>query len=109
MNRENIYSDDEPSEEEYTKLVGFLRGLATSIENKELIPEQIKVIGEFFMSYQFHVQALKDNNNDNNDTEDNNLNNTSINAGEFSKADLIKFLSMGWYIYCCILKQKSIK
>lgn len=93
MNSE-LYHDDEPTQEDYNKLTSFLRNLANSIENKELVPQQLQVITEFFMSYQFHQQSIKDNQD-----------NQPINIQEYTHDDLVKFLCMGWYIYCCILKQ----
>ena len=65
------------------KLIFFLRNLANSIESKKLLPRQIQSIGEFFMSYQFQEQAIKDN--------DNSLSN-SLN---FSSDDLLKFIILG--------------
>lgn len=91
----NLYQDDEPTHEEYNKLVVFLRNLATSIENKALVPQQLQVISEFFMSYQFHEQSIKDNQILNN-------------MNEFSQEDMLKFLCMGWYIYRCILNNNSL-
>jgi hypothetical protein len=91
----NLYHDDEPTHEEYNKLVVFLRNLATSIENKALVPQQLQVISEFFMSYQFHEQSIKDNQILNN-------------MNEFSQEDMLKFLCMGWYIYRCILNNNSL-
>jgi hypothetical protein len=91
----NLYHDDEPTNEEYNKLVVFLRNLATSIENKALVPQQLQVISEFFMSYQFHEQSIKDNQILNN-------------MNEFSQEDMLKFLCMGWYIYRCILNNNSL-
>lgn len=78
------------------KLIPFLRNLADSIENKELIPKQLKSIGEFFMAYQFQEQAIRDN--DNSETIDR----------PYSSDELVKFIILGWYIYCCILT-KDVK
>jgi hypothetical protein len=78
------------------KLIQFLRSLANSIESHEIKSVQLSRIGEFFMSYQFQEQALVDNQND----DENEL--------TYSREDLIKFLSMGWYIYQIIQKDKII-
>ena len=82
------YSDD--------KLIPFLRNLADSIEKRELLPQQLQIIGEFFMKYQFQQQAIRDND-------------TSINppSSEFHREDFIKFLILGWYIYSCILAEHN--
>lgn len=80
------------------KLIPFLRNLADSIEQQELLPIQLKSIGEFFMSYQFQEQAIKDNDNSNS-------NNSSR---HFSQEELIKFIVLGWYIYCYILDNDKI-
>ncbi len=73
------------------KLIPFLRDLADSIEKRQLLPRQMQSVGEFFMSYQFQQQAIKDN-----DT-------SSPSPPEFQRDDLLKFLMLGWYCYCVIL------
>ena len=78
-----------------TQLIPFLRKLADSIESKNLAPQQLQSIGDFFMSYQFQEQAIKDK-----DT-------SEINP-QFSQADLIKFLSLGWYIYQVLLRNDTL-
>ena len=72
------------------KMISFLRNLADSVESGALLPRQLQHIGEFFMSYQFQEQAIKDG-----DT-------SGIENPRFKKADLIKFIIMGWHIYSCI-------
>lgn len=81
------------------KLVSFLNELSNSLENNKLSSKQIMRIGEFFMSYQFQEAATKDKEIDEDD-EDDNL--------EFDISELTKFICMGWYIYCVILKNKSL-
>jgi hypothetical protein len=84
------------NEDAEQQLIPFLRNLADSIESKELIPRQLKSIGEFFMSYKFQEQVAEDEKNiDNNDN-------------NFSKEELIKFLSLGWYVYQIILEDKTL-
>ena len=78
------------------KLVFFLKNLANSIENGVLLPRQLQHIGEFFMSYQFQEQAIKDR-----DTSD-------FENSIFKKSDLIKFIVMGWYIYSSISKNSTL-
>ena len=78
------------------KLIPFLRNLADSIEKRQLLPIQLQSIGEFFMTYQFQEQAIRDNDN-------------SIPIQEeFSHEELLKFLVLGWHIYCCILNKRQI-
>lgn len=78
-------------------LIPFLRKLADSIENGQLLPRQLQHIGEFFMSYQFQEQAIRDGEE-----------NTESPGHSFSKSELIKFIVMGWHIYSCILTETSI-
>ena len=75
-------------------LAPFLRNLAQSIEEGRLLPRQLQSVGEFFMSYQFQEQAIKDGDN----TTESDTSNR-----KFSKSDLMKFIVMGWHVYSCIL------
>lgn len=76
------------------KLVHFLRNLANSIENKQLLPEQLQSVGKFLMSYQFQEQVIKDN--------------ETLETEEYEQTDLFKFLIMGWYVYSSILENETI-
>lgn len=67
------------------QLIPFLRELANSIESNKLSQEQLKHCGEFFMSYKFHEESSKQSETD--DDED------------FSDMDVIRFISLGWYMY----------
>ena len=67
------------------ELVIFLNSLAKSIDNNELTKEQLKCVTEFYMRFKF--QESLENKNE-----------------EFSEADMIKFLSIGWHIYVNVLK-----
>ena len=69
------------------RLIPFLRNLADSIEKGDILPTELKRIGEFFMSYQFQKQADRD------------LQTTESSNSEFSREDMVKFLVLGWYIY----------
>jgi hypothetical protein len=71
-------------------LIPFLRNLADSIESGKILPRQLQHIGEFFMSYQFQEQAIKDG-----DT-------SGMETQSLKRADLMKFIVMGWHIYSCI-------
>lgn len=85
-----------------TTLISFLRNLADSLETNQLSKKQNLRIGEFFMEYKFQEAAYKDEKqfeeNEENELED----------LHFDKSELIKFLSLGWYIYCVILKDKTL-
>lgn len=84
--------------EQVDELIPFLRKLADAIENKELAPVQLQSIGEFFMSYQFQEQACKD-------AED-----TAVSEEyNFSQKELIKFVSLGWYVYQVLLRQDTLE
>jgi hypothetical protein len=69
-------------------IIVFLRELASSIEEKKISDEKLKLISEFYMSYNFHSE----------------LDNTDA---DIEEKDFIKFLVMGWYIYCILLKNRK--
>jgi uncharacterized protein YneF (UPF0154 family) len=71
------------------KLIYFLRNLADLIEKKQLNSIQTKLIGEFYLSYQFQEETLSENNT-------------------INDIDLIKFCSLGYYIYRKILKDETL-
>ena len=77
-------------------LIPFLRNLADSIESGKILPRQLQHIGEFFMSYQFQQQAIKDG-----DT-------SGSQSQPLKRADLMKFIVMGWHIYSCILGESTL-
>jgi hypothetical protein len=85
------------SRESGEKLIPFLRDLADSIERQDLPPRLLESIGDFFMSYQFQQQAIKD------------LDDSNKTQGRFSKDDLIKFFTLGWYVYQVLLRQESLE
>lgn len=78
------------------RLIPFLRDLATSIEENQLEPQQLQRIGEFFMAYQFQEQAVQD------------MDNSETPGLEFSQEDLLKFLTLGWYVYQVLLRQDTL-
>ena len=86
----------ENSNDSDTRLILFLRNLADSIEQQQLLPRQIRSISEFFMSYQFQEQAIRDDDD------------SSPAPREFSHEELLKFIILGWYIYCCILNNNTV-
>lgn len=60
----------------------FLRKLADDIEQKTLTEKQLQTVGEFYISYI------------NPENPENNL-----------EKDWKKYLTMGWYVYECLLKK----
>lgn len=83
-------------------LISFLRNLADSLETNQLSKKQNLRIGEFFMAYQFQEAAHKDEKQFEENEED------EFEDLEFDINELIKFLSLGWYVYCVILKGKTL-
>lgn len=75
-------------------LIPFLRNLADSIEQKQLLPRQLQHVGEFFMEYHY-----EDEYNDENESLDK--------SDEFDPKELTKFIVLGWYIYSVILKRNN--
>ena len=72
------------------QLIPFLRNLADRIENNELPPEQIQKIGKFFLTYSYEEE----------------LNSNIEMKDDFSQEEMVKFCSLGWYVYCVLLKDK---
>lgn len=75
------------------KLVPFLRDLADSIEKNKLSPEKLRCISDFFMSYKLL------------ETED--VKNVNTDEDDFDSMDVIKFITLGWYIYKILLRDKT--
>jgi hypothetical protein len=71
------------------QLVPFLRNLADSIEKEQLLPEQIQKIGEFYMSYKLTTE------------------NSEGMDGVPEGMDVVKFLTLGWYMYTHILNNEN--
>ena len=69
-------------------IIIFLRELASLVEEKKIPDTKLKLIGEFYMSYNFHSEINKEDN-------------------DIDEKDFIKFLVMGWYIYCILLKNRK--
>ena len=72
------------------KIIEFLRNTADSIEKNEIDDQSLQIAGEYYMR-----NLLK--------TEVDNQNAT------LEEKDLVKFLTVGWYIYNIILKEKNLK
>ena len=71
------------------KLIKFLRDTANSFEKKNLNETEIFSIGELYTSMKFFKY------------------NSYINKEKQDEKDLIKFLSLGWYIYNIIDENKN--
>ena len=71
------------------QLVPFLRDLADSIESSQLTGEQLRRVGEFFMSYKLQEEISNDK---------------DYHSAEYDDMDIIKFITLGWWIYQHISK-----
>ena len=81
-------------------LIPFLRELTDSIENNTICQDKLKLVGEFYMSYIFQAEVIDEKNrNDTNYDDKNNI---------LTDQDLMKFMVMGYYVYCHIIENKSI-
>lgn len=74
-------------------LIDFLRDLAQSIEENKLHNIEIEHIHRFYMEYHFKKEVMTDTETDNN-------------TEGFKFDDLLRFLSLGWYIYTVMLKDE---
>lgn len=88
-----MYDEVQNREKVTGKLVSFLRKLADNLESNQLLPEQLKKVGEFFMSYQFQNEVIEDRNKE---------------VDDFDADDIKKFLTLGWYVYTQILEEKTL-
>lgn len=70
------------------QLIVFLRRLADSIERKQLEPQQLGRVGEFFMNYLFHEE----------------MEDVALSPDDKDRKEFMKFLSLGWYIHTFLLK-----
>ena len=70
-----------------TGMVSFLRDLTHSVESGKITPNQLKRVGEFYMSYQFCENIDEDNDE------------------KFSGQEFLKFIFLGWYVYRNILNR----
>jgi hypothetical protein len=72
------------------QLVLFLRELSTSIESNKLSSNQLRLTGEFFMNYKFNNEIDKEES-----------------LGDMGDMDVVRFLSLGWYMYKVILSEQT--
>lgn len=72
----------------------FLKNLSESVKNDKLSAKQLQLVGEFYLSYSFQSDIEIERENDKeSDCVDND--------------ELIKFLSLGWYMYTFLIKKES--
>lgn len=77
-------------------LIEFLRKLADGIEQSTILDYQLQSVGEFYMSH-----TLKDKLYINN-----NFISEESKEDEFDPDEVMKFITLGWWIYTNILKNK---
>ena len=78
-------------ERDKSLLIPFLGNLVDSIKDEKLSADELERIGRFYMSYSFESELDKD----------------SDMSKDFSKDELLKFLSLGYYIYVHILNKEE--
>ena len=81
-------------------LLTFFKNLTCSLERGELCQRQLSTLGEFFMAYQFQEQVHKDNQTDSEETQKD--------REDYTRSEMIKFLSLGWYVYQFLLRDQSL-
>ena len=75
-NIENIIKMDNTKE-----LVKFLRELINSIENNDIKDNKLMEISKFLIKFKYEED------------------------GKYEEDEMVKYMSLGWYIYTCILKK----
>ena len=82
---------------EYRQIVDFLRNLANELEQDKINQVKKTAINELYVICQLQ------------DLEQDQSNHSLSENTEFSNDDLLKFIMLGWYIYCCILRENKHK
>jgi hypothetical protein len=72
------------------KIIEFLRNTAELIEKNEISEQSLQIAGEYYMRHLCKAEI------------------DDVNA-TLEEKDLVKFLTVGWYIYNIILKEKNLK
>ena len=72
------------------KIIDFLRNTADLIEKNEIDEQSFQLAGEYYMRYLCRTEI------------------DEVDA-KLEEKDLVKFLTVGWYIYNIILKEKNLK
>jgi hypothetical protein len=84
------------------ELLTFLKNLTGALERGELCQRQLSKLGEFFLSYQFQEQVQKDIQTTEQDQ------NSTKEQEEYTRSEMIKFLSLGWYVYQVLLRGETL-
>lgn len=71
------------------ELSTFLRNLANEIETGNMDPIKLQKVSDFHLQCRFQDQL------------------ETMDEEEFSKEDMIKFISLGWYVYHVLLKDNK--
>ncbi len=82
--------DEGVDDNKHKILIPFLRKIANSLENDDLAPKQLGMVGEFFMKYQCEEEL------------------SNGKETEFTEKDMKKFLFLGWYVYTQILEDNTL-
>lgn len=100
----------------------FLRNIADLIESDTISKEQLKTVGEFYMSYLFNEEVRMDNERVNERVNDrvnervrrgknkrcNRNPNPNPSSPRNHRKELDKFMFLGWYVYNKILKNETL-
>jgi len=73
-------------------IANFLINLSGDVRNNKLDAKQLQLVGEFYMNYSFNENIRAEETNQSGEVVDQN--------------ELIKFLSLGWYMYTFLIKEK---
>ena len=78
-------------------LIFFLKDITDKIQKNELQPNQISIINDFYITYKFQEQAIKDKEEDEDEVK------------PYNKTDIISFITLILYIYYfCLNKNGEI-
>lgn len=88
-----ISSEVASSDKVNLQIVNFLRSLADDFENDQLDIHQQKLVSDFYMKYQFEQSSSLQ----------------SESADKSSPQDMMRFLSLGWYIYTQLIPKTRSK
>ncbi len=78
-----------------TELITFLKDLTISAETDTLTPGQMLHISEFYVSYNYKLK--------------NGFDDFDKHKEEFTEEEIMKFMFLGWFIYCIILEHKKLE
>jgi hypothetical protein len=77
------------------ELLTFLKDLTFLAENDTLTTGQMLHISEFYVSYKYK--------------EENGFDEFDKHKEEFTEEEIMKFMFLGWFIYCIILENKKLE